>query len=182
MTQLILISNPQIIIGTFTSLYKFLINALPILIPAINPRKASQETSTFEEDDESEDLEARLSSTTLEVPLKERRARLSLSKSAQLTLIRKQTRRWHAALAGAIAGGCAILCEKRNRRGVIAQQLFVRGLQGSYNAFSTKRGIHVPHGDVLVFALAYVVHSLNSRCCTHLLQMWANRLRILAET
>ncbi|KAG6817252.1 hypothetical protein H0H93_007381, partial [Arthromyces matolae] len=28
------------------------------------------------------------------------------------------------------------------------------GLQGSYNAYSTKRNIHIPHGDVLVFALA----------------------------
>jgi hypothetical protein len=156
----------KFLIGTFTSLYKFLINALPILIPAINPRKTSQETSTFEEDDDddSEDLEARLPKTTLEVPLKERKARLSLSKSAQLSLIRKQTRRWHAALAGAIAGGCAILCEKRNRRGVIAQQLFVRGLQGSYNAFSTKHGLYVPNGDVIVFALAYVLPYSGAKC------------------
>lgn len=29
----------------------------------------------------------------------------------------------------------------------------VRGLQGSYNAFSDRHGIHIPHGDVLVFAL-----------------------------
>ncbi|KAG6887779.1 hypothetical protein C0995_012802 [Termitomyces sp. Mi166 len=92
--------------------------------------------------------------TLLRVPLKKRSARLSLSTNAQLVLIRKKTRRWHAALAGAIAGGLAILWEKRGRRGVIAQQLFVRGLQGSYNAYTTKRNIRVPHGDVLVFCLA----------------------------
>ena len=31
------------------------------------------------------------------------------------------------------------------------------GLQGSYNAFTTKRGLYVPHGDVLIFSLACVV-------------------------
>lgn len=42
--------------------------------------------------------------------------------------VRKKTRRWHAVVAGAIAGGLAILFErsKGGRRTVIAQQLFVR--------------------------------------------------------
>lgn len=31
----------------------------------------------------------------------------------------------------------------------------VSGLQGSYNAYSEKRGFHIPHGDVIVFVLAY---------------------------
>ncbi|KAF9476729.1 hypothetical protein BDN70DRAFT_811756 [Pholiota conissans] len=138
-------------LGTFTSLYKFIINALPILIPAINPRNVSKSSSAIEEDEEI-DLEIQ---TTLEVSsIEKRKTRISLSKRAQLVLIRKQTRRWHAALAGAIAGGLAIMWEKRGRRGVIAQQMFVRGLQGSYNAFTTKRGIRVPNGDVLVFSLA----------------------------
>lgn len=44
--------------------------------------------------------------------------------------MRKRTRRWHAAFAGAVAGGLAILCEKKGRRGVIAQQLFVRCVGG----------------------------------------------------
>jgi len=62
----------------------------------------------------------------LEVPLEKRKARLSLTKRAQTMLVRKQTQRWHAALAGAIAGGLAIMWETRRRRGVIAQQMFVR--------------------------------------------------------
>ncbi len=33
--------------------------------------------------------------------------------------------------------------------------LFGSGLQGSYNAYSEKRGFRIPHGEVLVFALAY---------------------------
>lgn len=65
--------------------------------------------------------------TVVEVPLRSQRtARLSLSAQAQMILVRKRTRRWHAALAGAIAGGLAIIWEGRSRRGVIAQQLFVR--------------------------------------------------------
>ncbi|KDR84159.1 hypothetical protein GALMADRAFT_236835 [Galerina marginata CBS 339.88] len=139
-------------LGTFTSLYKFLINALPILIPGISPRNAqSLDQSALEDEEDGIDLEAR---TTLEVPFEKRKGRLSLSRRAQLSLIRKQTRRWHAALAGAIAGGLAIMWEKRGRRIGIAQQMFVRGLQGSYNAFTTKRNLSVPHGDILVFSIA----------------------------
>lgn len=131
-------------LGTFTSIYKFLLNALPIVIPSMNLGQSAIED---------EDLEQ---GSTLEVPLQKRRARLSLSARAQMqmSLIRKRTRRWHAALAGGIAGGLAIIWEKRNRRGVIGQQMFVRGLQGSYNAYTTSRNIRVPNGDVLVFALA----------------------------
>ena len=33
----------------------------------------------------------------------------------------------------------------------------ISGLQGSYNAFTTKRGLYVPHGDVIIFSLACVV-------------------------
>ncbi|KAJ3504032.1 hypothetical protein NLJ89_g8152 [Agrocybe chaxingu] len=136
-------------LGTFASLYKFLINALPILIPALNPQ---QTPSALQDDsDESDDLEAQ---TGLKVPLQKRKARMSLTARAQMVLIRKQTRRWHAALAGAVAGSLAIMWETRSRRGVIAQQLFVRGLQGSWNAYTTKRNIRVPNGDVLVFSLA----------------------------
>ncbi|KAG5651486.1 hypothetical protein H0H81_008486 [Sphagnurus paluster] len=150
---------------TFTSVYKFLLNALPILIPALNPPRVPQISITGEDPSESpflsDDVEeagptAERPTSTLRVPLarRNRSARLSLSAHAQLALIRKKTRRWHAALAGAIAGGLAIMWEKRSRRGVIAQQMFVRGLQGSYNAYTTKRNIKVPHGDVLVFSLA----------------------------
>jgi hypothetical protein len=64
--------------------------------------------------------------TVFELPVAQRRTRLSLTTEAQLILIRKKTRRWHAALAGAVAGGLAIMFEKRSRRTVIGQQMFVR--------------------------------------------------------
>ena len=143
--------------GTFVSLYKFLLNAIPLYIPAVNPpdlRYDSWEAATFEEEDSAHDkLEAG------ELPRGMRRTarrdqRLSLSAHAQLVLTRKKTRRWHAAMAGAIAGGLAIMCENKNRRNVIAQQLFVRGLQGSYNSVSERTGFRIPHGEVILFSLS----------------------------
>ena len=78
------------------------------------------------EDEDEEEKKAVRKRTVVDVPLDRRSARLSLTKRAQDVLVRKRTRSWHAALAGSIAGGLAILCEKRNRRGVLAQQMFVR--------------------------------------------------------
>ncbi|KAJ7600748.1 hypothetical protein C8J56DRAFT_911179 [Mycena floridula] len=163
-------------LGTFVSTYKFLLNALPLLIPAMKPASSiifskSKEASTILEDETDElqpnaevdnALEAgiyfpRRDRSTLDVPnptLNRREARLSLSAHAQLVLIRKKTRRWHAALAGALAGGMSIMLVDRGQRKGIAEQVFVRGLQGSYNAFTSKRGITIPYGAVLVFSLA----------------------------
>jgi hypothetical protein len=73
-----------------------------------------------------------------------------------MVLVRKHTRRWHAALAGAISGGFAIYWEKPGRRAVIAQQMFVRGLQGNYNFYSERFGFSIPYGAVIVFSLACV--------------------------
>ncbi|KAJ7847750.1 hypothetical protein B0H14DRAFT_2769574 [Mycena olivaceomarginata] len=123
-------------------LYKFLINALPILIPAINPRPRTL-ASPFDDDDEDEELEL---PRTVSYP--------RFRAHAHMALVRKRTRRWHSGLAGGIAGALAILWEKRSRRAVIAQQMFVRGLQGTYNSYSDKYGIHVPYGAVMVFAVA----------------------------
>jgi hypothetical protein len=59
------------------------------------------------------------------ISLSARRARLSISAHAKV-MIRKQTRRWHAVFAGAVAGGAAIMFESKSRRTLIAQQMFVR--------------------------------------------------------
>lgn len=152
--------------GSFVALYKAILNTLPIGFP-ITP--SSPLSSPFEEDEreqEEPDGEA------LEIPLAQRQPRLSLSAQAHQEWLRKKTHRWHAVIAGAVAGAVAITFEKRSRRVNIAQQLFVRsvsvrrciacvmyaepscsGLQGSFNAFTSKRGIHIPHGDVLLFSL-----------------------------
>jgi hypothetical protein len=141
--------------GTFAALYKFLINALPILIPAIRPSTRNL-ASPFEEEEDQESSNGD-SSPDSDLTMRRRRApRLSLSAHAHMVLVRKHTRRWHAALAGAISGGLAIYWEKPSRRAVIAQQMFVRGLQGNYNFYSERFGFSIPYGAVIVFSLACV--------------------------
>ncbi|KIP03793.1 hypothetical protein PHLGIDRAFT_110411 [Phlebiopsis gigantea 11061_1 CR5-6] len=153
-------------LGVFVSTYKFILNSLPILLPQPVPPRAkpplharqqlrtqirsdpTQGSSALDADEEEDDLVAQAAARS-----RSRHARLSMSAQAHQVWVTKKTRRWYAILAGALAGAMGILCEKKNRRTGIAQQMFVRGLQGSYNAFSERRGIHIPHGDVLVFAL-----------------------------
>lgn len=93
------------------------------------------------------------------------KTKLSKQAKAHEMWIRKKGRRWHAALAGTIAGGLAVLWERQDRRLGIAQQMFVRGLQGSWNAFSAKKGIKVPFGSVIVFSL----------CCGQIMYSWLLR-------
>ncbi|KAI0080505.1 hypothetical protein K474DRAFT_1657632 [Panus rudis PR-1116 ss-1] len=136
-------------LGSFVALYKFILNALPIILPEPRPRRPLNYTSTFDEGDDVD--------TDVLPPnarhLSNRRARLSTSAQQHQVWIRKKTRRWYSIAAGSLAGAFAIMMEKRSNRTGIAQQMFVRGLQGSYNAFSQKHGIHIPHGDVMVFGL-----------------------------
>ncbi|KAJ7822258.1 hypothetical protein B0H14DRAFT_2519014 [Mycena olivaceomarginata] len=135
-------------LGTFAALYKFLINALPILIPAPCPSTEEEEV------DEESTSSASSSYDGLATPgLRRRAPSLSLSAHAKMDIVRKPTRRWESALAGAISG-LAIFWEKRGRRVVIAQQLFVRGLQGSYNSYSERSGFSIPYGAVIVFSIA----------------------------
>ncbi|THU94885.1 hypothetical protein K435DRAFT_798523 [Dendrothele bispora CBS 962.96] len=154
-------------LGTFTGLYKFLLNALPLLVQSKHSGK--EYSDTFDDDAEEDIPGATLDVSIPPTPIdpgnkakdymqvpkshRPRMERLSLSTQAQRILVRKKTKRWHAALAGAIAGGLGIMWEKKGRRVTIAQQLFVRGLQGSYNFWSERRGISIPHGDVLLFSL-----------------------------
>ncbi|KIM77310.1 hypothetical protein PILCRDRAFT_622510 [Piloderma croceum F 1598] len=148
-------------LGSFVSIYKFLLNALPILFPTTKSSRKifSLPTPTTPFDDTSAlemgpltSIPSPLSATE-EVPLAQRRGRLSLTAQAHQVWVRKKTRRWHSVFAGSVAGALAIMFEKNENRTGIAQQLFVRGLQGSYNAFSSKHGIHFPRGEVVVFSV-----------------------------
>ncbi|KAN0061441.1 hypothetical protein ACQY0O_006288 [Thecaphora frezii] len=60
---------------------------------------------------------------------------------------------WHAYVAGAVSA-LAVLVETPANRIALAQQLFVRGLEGSYNVAHSKGLINIPHGAVLCFGLA----------------------------
>lgn len=117
-------------------LYKFLFNSLPIMFP---PSPGLSSGSAIDEDDDldtANDTRAGITNIDVDIPspyprtaYRDRRTqRLSLSANAmkEYGMIRKHTRRWHPVVAGAIAGGLAVLFEKRNRRLTIAQQLFVR--------------------------------------------------------
>ena len=124
------------------SVYKFLLNALPILFPTTTaklPRKPifslPPPSGSLSPDDESQtsalEIEPLTSthspaSETEEIPLAQRRGRLSLSAQAHQVWVRKKTRRWQSVLAGSVAGAMAIMFEKKENRMGIAQQLFVR--------------------------------------------------------
>ncbi|KAI0053801.1 hypothetical protein FA95DRAFT_1481071 [Auriscalpium vulgare] len=160
-------------LGSFVAIYRSILNSLPIVFPVNTPLPArlkellgialSSRVPSLPLEPPSESAIADSPSPSRpgspetllpETPTAQRTARLSVNAQVHQRMIRKKTRRWHAVVAGATAGGLAILWEKRSRRTTIAQQLFVRGLQGSYNASSEKYGFRVPYGDVILFSLA----------------------------
>lgn len=97
------------------SLYKYILNALPLLY---HPPELG---SPFSDDDE--DIEP---SPPLPADKRARRPRLSVSGRARQVWTKKRTRAWFSVVAGGIAGGVAIMFEKRSRRIDIGQQMFVR--------------------------------------------------------
>jgi hypothetical protein len=107
-------------LGSFTGLYKLILNSFPILFPHPLPTKER----SLDIDSPSEPL----------TPIVDLRAGLRresyMKRSSQLSVnaqfLRKQSKRWHAALAGFIAGGVGVSFETKSRRLVIGQQLFVR--------------------------------------------------------
>ena len=122
------------------ALYKFILNALPIVLPqpqnkpvthgrqrslfreSMRRKTGKAIDSPFDEDVALEEIELAVS----ERGRSPRRARLSVSAQAHQVWVRKKTRWWYSAFAGFIAGAIAIMFEKRNRRVGIAQQMFVR--------------------------------------------------------
>ena len=180
-----------VIVGSFVSLYRVILNALPLVFPANIPVRESLRNflpALFSNQDEDRGFVVQVSpasssspssppSPALSLPLDilsgdRLEARLSSSAQVHQDWVAKKTRRWHSLLAGAVAGAIGVSFEKHSRQIVVAQQLFVRyvlftsipnsgihvlrsGLQGSYNAYSEKSGFRIPHGEVLVFSLAY---------------------------
>ncbi|KAH9971376.1 hypothetical protein BGW80DRAFT_1322127 [Lactifluus volemus] len=155
-------------LGSFVALYRILLNAFPLLFPAnvpvrlrlrslikwmTSPGPSHDHADSVIDDDHSPLVERNSPPDSPPVEMRPA-ARLSSAAQAHQIWLHKKSARWHSIVAGAVAGGVAISFESLSRRKGIAQQLFVRGLQGSYNAYSEKRGFRVPHGDVLVFALS----------------------------
>jgi len=69
-----------------------------------------------------------------------------------MRLARGKEDHWNGLVAGSIAG-LAIVAEKRERRITLAQQVFVRALQGAYNAGHAREYFNIPHGDSLLFMI-----------------------------
>lgn len=122
--------------GSFVALYKFILNALPLILPQPEPKESTSqiERSLFRQslkrkEDESANDDSELEEIELGIPERgrsPRRARLSVNAQAHQVWVRKRTRRWYSAFAGSLAGAIAIMFEKRSRRVGIAQQMFVR--------------------------------------------------------
>ncbi|KAG9117282.1 hypothetical protein FRC07_007385 [Ceratobasidium sp. 392] len=142
-------------IGTFVAVYKFLLNSFPLIpndqLPAIlryTPPVPSWGSNS-----------PGGSSSPIYMRTKQERKQEEQPDSAEEekpasrdVFVRKPAARWHALVAGGVAG-LAVAFETEGRRLTIAQQLFVRGLQGSYNYWSGRFGIRIPFGDVMVFSL-----------------------------
>ncbi|KAG9035196.1 hypothetical protein FRB95_011930 [Tulasnella sp. JGI-2019a] len=169
-------------IGVFTALYKIILNALPILHlrweRSRNIRADRQFFRDVEEEGRQDSVPLRPSFLTSQTNLVSSPVPSfsSSSQSGSSTpiphLSSSTTRRlsnardrgyifepWQAAVAGGVAGGVAILLERSSNRSAVGQQMFVRGLQGVYNAWSKRTGIVVPYGSVCVFGL----------CCAQIL-------------
>ena len=108
------------ILGSFVAIYKFLLNAFPILLPK------AVDDSPFDPSDSPPTPLDELPVTMAPTKGERKRGRLSFRAQAHEQWIRRIRQRWHAVVAGAIAGGIGVLFEKKNRRLTIAQQLFVR--------------------------------------------------------
>ncbi|KAF8324556.1 uncharacterized protein EI90DRAFT_2976948 [Cantharellus anzutake] len=145
-------------LASFAFIYKFILNALPLtpvpdrLVILRSKKKLLDMEATLETPDDN-------LSTGQQTPLtihskkhpESKRGHLSLH--SEIVYSRLDGARWHAVLAGALAG-LSVLWEKKSRRITIAQQIFVRGLQGVWNAWSPRLGIEMPFGPVIVFSLA----------------------------
>jgi hypothetical protein len=111
-------------LGSFAALYKFILNALPILYPSpildrpLLPLNRIVSPAT----EPPTPLINVESGGYLEQVVEKRSAHLTV----RAQFVRKQTKRWHAAIAGFISGGVAVSFEAKARRLAIAQQLFVR--------------------------------------------------------
>jgi hypothetical protein len=93
----------------------------------------------------------------------EERADVKASQKKRAFMRDPRSRVWHAYVAGAISG-LAIMVEKKDSRISLAQQLLVRGLEGTYNSAHSKGLINIPNGAVISFGLA----------CGQIMYAWLN--------
>ncbi len=127
-------------IGTFSALYKFLVNLLPIcarwrrirLIRSLKPIPLGMESQVTSEESGLWFIAKRHQLSTVQPS--DARTFAATPHLSSLTLISEEVaegrgfihQSWHAALAGSVAGGVAVLLEKPSHRASVGQQLLVR--------------------------------------------------------
>ncbi|KAJ7697596.1 hypothetical protein B0H17DRAFT_1177574 [Mycena rosella] len=119
--------------GTFTALHKFLLNALPLLVPATEPGLPS----AFHKEEDSRKRTCRWHSA------------LAGTISGGLGVFwEKRSRRWDIAQQVFVKSALISF--------IPIPQLTPRsrGLHGTYNNYSEKWGISIPYGAVIVFSLS----------------------------
>lgn len=122
--------------GSFVALYRILLNAFPLLVPANAPTRLDLRRLMGQSPSPSRVAGPAIGGSPRsdsgpnpspdKAPALTGNARLSSLAQAHQTWLRKRSARWHSVVAGAVAGGVAISFEGPSRRKVIAQQLFVR--------------------------------------------------------
>ena len=121
-------------LGSFTFIYKFLLNSLPLIpipdqLSVLRSYRSTRKHRAFDEESFfSPVAESPGSATPLTIPSKrEKREGKSghLSVNSEIVYTRLDGARWHAIVAGAVAG-LSVLWETKERRITIAQQIFVR--------------------------------------------------------
>lgn len=99
------------------------------------------------------------------------RANVKASQKKHAFMRDPRSKVWHAYVAGAISG-LAIMVEKKDSRISLAQQLLVRGLEGTYNSAHSRGLISIPNGAVIAFGLA----------CGQIMYAWLNAPQTLPRS
>ncbi|PWZ01089.1 hypothetical protein BCV70DRAFT_159142 [Testicularia cyperi] len=154
-------------------LYKATHNALRLVTPPPPPRKPRSRSHTLSEGNqttlekgsgsgsrtpedasyESGTATPRSGRAALEGKSPEERAKEKARQKRRAFMRDPRSKVWHAYIAGAVSA-LAVMVEDRGNRISLAQQLFVRGLEGSYNVAHERGIVNIPYGAVITFGLA----------------------------
>ncbi len=148
--------------GLWALLYKLTANSLRLLQPPPVPKRRSTLPANYGTSgsyDESGDLSTGSGAVTPHEKgngaraTEEEKAKLKSRLKRTIFMRDPRSRVWHAYVAGAVSA-LALLVETKDMRISLAQQLFVRGLEGSYNLAQSRGLVNIPHGSVIVFGIA----------------------------
>ncbi|WFC99264.1 hypothetical protein MYAM1_002008 [Malassezia yamatoensis] len=151
--------------GLWSSLFKFVNNALRLLTPLprymitpVPPSRTRTESDPTPQDgagEEDDGLVMKSKSRKSGKHAKHHKQHKASTKERfrNISPSDPRIRWWHAYVSGAISS-VALLVERKSLIQSFGPQLFVRGLEGSYR-FARSRGyIDIPYGSILVFGIA----------------------------